>query len=760
MPSRRKIIRTIDVDERYITSNIEKDEFSYVQALNKEIKGHKFLDIRFEKTNDTSVLIETKAKKFTDGDIQQLFDYVKLEQEYKPNHNIVAILASTTSDDIKVWYISKDNTEYTESDDEVLKTMEEYIDYFKPKKKNDKESVITNTLELNDKLHDNGIDEALRSQFVGSCLLALKNGLHYHEEMSTEAILTDIGKKLDASLPSNPNKAEKLKILRYSILENPHIRTLKSANLVKLLNYIKDKILPYINEDSNEGQDLLSLFFTTFNKYVGKADKNQAFTPNHIVHFMCSIARIYSNTHVLDPTCGSGSFLVQAMTMALKDCHTEAEKNKVKSENIYGIEIEEKAFGLATTNMLIHGDGNTNIINKSCFDTDIIEWIQKAKIQVVLMNPPYNASRRYVPEDYAKTWGNSITDPSKGFYFVQQIADLVKENNGKLLTLLPMQCAIGSSSVITEFKRKMLSRHTLDAVFSLPPNIFYPGANANVCCMVFTLNQKHPEDHKTFFGYYNDDGFQTRKGAGRVDVNNRWKDIEKEWLDLYRERIQKLGKSITRHVSYDDEWLAEAYMETNYADLSKANFQKTLNHYIAYKTIIKEIQDKSNIDVSNWKTFQLAGDKGIFRIESCKCSNAGELLEEGNDIEYIGAKKSNNGLMSFVKYNSSLVTRGNCIIFICDGQGSVGYANYIDHDFIGSTTLSVGYNDNLNPQIGLFIVTVLDLERYRYSFGRKYKTNLSKAVIKLPSTSDGEPDWKYMENFIKSLQDNSSTSKI
>ena len=116
--------------------------------------------------------------------------------------------------------------------------------------------------------------------------------------------------------------------------------------------------------------------------------------------------------------------------------------------------------------------------------------------------------------------------------------------------------------------------------------------------------------------------------------------------------------------------------------------------------------------------------------------------------------------MSFVKYNSSLVTRGNCIIFICDGQGSVGYANYIDHDFIGSTTLSVGYNDNLNPQIGLFIVTVLDLERYRYSFGRKYKTNLSKAVIKLPSTSDGEPDWKYMENFIKSLQDNSSTSKI
>jgi hypothetical protein len=157
------------------------------------------------------------------------------------------------------------------------------------------------------------------------------------------------------------------------------------------------------------------------------------------------------------------------------------------------------------------------------------------------------------------------------------------------------------------------------------------------------------------------------------------------------------------------------------------------------------------IDTSNWKYFPLTGKKGLFKIEPCKCSNAGELLEDGNDIEYIGAKKNDNGFMRFVKYEESLVTKGNCIIFICDGQGSVGYANFIDHDFIGSTTLSVGYNDRLNEKIGMFIVTVLDLERYRYSFGRKYKTNLSKVSIKLPTTEQGEPDWDFMENYIKNL---------
>jgi len=166
------------------------------------------------------------------------------------------------------------------------------------------------------------------------------------------------------------------------------------------------------------------------------------------------------------------------------------------------------------------------------------------------------------------------------------------------------------------------------------------------------------------------------------------------------------------------------------------------------------------IDTSQWKFFDLIGDNGIFRIESCKCSNAGELLEDGTDIEYIGAKKDDNGVMNLVKYNENLVTKGNCIIFICDGQGSVGYANYIDHDFIGSTTLSAGYNSHLNEKNGLFIVTVLDLERYRYSFGRKYKPNLPKAKIKLPSTHTGEPDWAYMEKYIDSLSFHPITTSI
>lgn len=167
-----------------------------------------------------------------------------------------------------------------------------------------------------------------------------------------------------------------------------------------------------------------------------------------------------------------------------------------------------------------------------------------------------------------------------------------------------------------------------------------------------------------------------------------------------------------------------------------------------YEKIKTNIPHKTlELDKSNWKKFQI---NKIFNLQNCKCSNASDLVN-GYDITYIGAKKSNNGVMKYCKADTSLITIGNCIIFICDGQGSVGYSNYISENFIGSTTLTVGYNKFLNKYNGLFIVTIADMERYKFSFGRKYRNSLPTTKIKLPATADGNPDWGFMENFIKQL---------
>ena len=103
---------------------------------------------------------------------------------------------------------------------------------------------------------------------------------------------------------------------------------------------------------------------------------------------------------------------------------------------------------------------------------------------------------------------------------------------------------------------------------------------------------------------------------------------------------------------------------------------------------------------NNWKEFTIGE---IFSLENCKCGNAGELIP-GNDVLYIGAKKNENGVMKKVAYDANFVSNGNCIVFICDGQGSVGYCNYMDREFIGSTTLTAGYNKNLNRYNAMFLI--------------------------------------------------------
>lgn len=600
------------IGRKYLCSNMENGEFSYSKALssvgkkiadyqNSTVKNHQYLDIRFENER-LAVLIECKNRfsNWNKAEIQnQLQEYVRYEKEYS-DKKIVAILAETDGTEIWVWYGQSVIIDDKHKSDEVtLRSFEEYDDICFGKV-NDKIKVVDSIKKLNDMLHSYGVNEKLRSQFVGTCLLALKNGLIYKEVKETidsatgntitpeMVIIRNIKNILEGLLTrsGSVNIAGKLSILSSRIFDDQDIVTLKYDYFKSILSYIDDNIVPYINDKNTAGQDLLNLFFTTFNKYVGKSDKNQAFTPDHICDFMSKAVGVNKHSRVLDPCCGSGAFLVRAMTDAMDDCDTEEERNNVKKYQIFGIEYEAGAFGLSSTNMLIHGDGNSNVVQDSMFNR--AKWIEDAKINVILMNPPYNATRNCCNPEYTKKWkSDQKEDPSKGFHFVEWVCDHVSANC-KVAVLLPMQAAIGNSKEVKQFKKRMLDKYTLDAVFSLPSEVFYPGASAVACCMIFDLSQSHFRSNKeTFFGYYKDDKFIKRKGLGRIEStdkegNSLWSKTEDYWLNLYKNKKEVAGISVMQKVSFEDEWLAEAYMETDYSLLTEADFQQTLNEYLAY----------------------------------------------------------------------------------------------------------------------------------------------------------------------------------
>lgn len=160
----------------------------------------------------------------------------------------------------------------------------------------------------------------------------------------------------------------------------------------------------------------------------------------------------------------------------------------------------------------------------------------------------------------------------------------------------------------------------------------------------------------------------------------------------------------------------------------------------------KNIKLKQYKERETWNKFKISDLFDKFEIGKANSN----LLSEGAEYFYLGAKKSDNCVMQKCGKTTLKKHNGNCIVFICNGQGSVGYTNYMDKPFIASTDLVMAYSKNLNKYNAMFLVTIFDKERPKYSFGRKWKRYLYDTEVLLPSKNN-KPDWQYMEDYIKSL---------
>lgn len=109
--------------------------------------------------------------------------------------------------------------------------------------------------------------------------------------------------------------------------------------------------------------------------------------------------------------------------------------------------------------------------------------------------------------------------------------------------------------------------------------------------MLFELGIPHNNEKPTFFGYYKDDGFVKKKNKGRVEKIN-WESTKKKWLEAFFNLKSIPDFSVIQKVNANDEWLAEAYMETDYSFLTENDFIQTIRDFIAFKVKNGEIHDK------------------------------------------------------------------------------------------------------------------------------------------------------------------------
>jgi type I restriction-modification system DNA methylase subunit len=332
---------------------------------------------------------------------------------------------------------------------------------------------------------------------------------------------------------------------------------------------LSKEVLNRIN--TNSSIDVLGQFYGEFVKYGGN-DGNAlgiVLTPQHITSLMAELIDINPNDYVLDPATGTASFLIAAMHRMFKKSTSEKQKNDIRKNHLYGIEITAKLFTVATTNMILRGDGKSNLLFGNMFDYDANSVSDVQKINKILMNPPYSQ-------------GNKLDNYKQSeISFILSALQFVTGNDAKAAFIVPQSTMIGKTKTEKSYKREILKNNTLEAVITLNPDTFH-GVGVNPVIVIFTPNRPHTPDKRVSFVDFRDDGYIVRKHVGLVgDGTQNAK--RKHLISVLNDDEDDSTKFIVKStVKPEDEWLHSFYYFNDEIP-TDADFEKTIQDYLSFK---------------------------------------------------------------------------------------------------------------------------------------------------------------------------------
>nr|WP_249205906.1 N-6 DNA methylase [Lactiplantibacillus plantarum] len=330
--------------------------------------------------------------------------------------------------------------------------------------------------------------------------------------------------------------------------------------------------------------DILGDFYSEFVKY-NDSDGNVlgiVLTPKHITSLMADLIEVGKDNYLLDPTTGSGAFLVAGMNRMVKqishDDDYESNFNEVVSSHLYGVENEPSIYAVAASNMILRGDGKSNMTYGDFFkyqrnkpdDKSDSYIVSKAKrIDRVLMNPPYSQGKK-APE----------------YKFVKHALELI-DNGGILAVIMPISVLVSGGKGVTakelkEFKEWLLSDYIVKSVITMNPLTFYPTATQTVVVIIQKNMGIGQGNKKTKLINYTDDGYTLipKKGLIPNGTNEQKReqliDVVVNDEDAPDELMMKV------QLTSDNEWLHNAHY-VNPDKPTDGDFMQSIEDYVAFK---------------------------------------------------------------------------------------------------------------------------------------------------------------------------------
>ena len=404
---------------------------------------------------------------------------------------------------------------------------------------------------LNNVLQARKVTEAERGFLISGILIALQNDAFkksYAAQRTAKQLATNLLETIRSEFEAAELPQERRDDLTqaFSFISHSPALVQDKEFFVGLIQGIDDNINTFMR--THEYYDTIGQFYVEFLRYANN-DKGLGIvlTPHHVAELFAELAEVNRDSIVFDNCCGTAGLLIAAMKKMIHDAGPDsAIQKKIKNRQLYGIEYQPKIYALAVSNMILHGDGKTNIFRSDCF-SDGARLISKHHPTVGLLNPPYK--------------NKSVKEDKEELEYVLNNLDCL-EQGGKCVAIIPITCATAPSGVIGEWKRKILERHTLEAVMSMPIELFHNSkTNVVTCVLVFTAHRPHPNGKKTWFGYWRNDGFIKTKHLGRIDAHGHWPAMRDAWVSAFRSREVIDGMSVIEEVGPQDEWCAGSVHE-------------------------------------------------------------------------------------------------------------------------------------------------------------------------------------------------------
>jgi len=624
------------------------------------------------------------------------------------------------------------------------------------------EEILRDAKNLHEDLRNYGsIQDKDKPLIVSGILLALREMEHKGfsiESLSGDQTNTD-GEKIYEAIEKNLKRANVSPQVKKDKLLSQFL-VIKDTKVINEVNeYLKKTPLRHYTEFLNENiyknikhihssEDYLGRFYGEFMSYSGGDGQSLGIvlTPKHITELFCELAELKPSDSILDPCCGTAGFLIAAMHDMLQKTDNPEEQRKIRKNQLHGLELQPYMFTISTTNMILRGDGKSNLEQEDFLRYNPSQ-LQEKGCTVGMMNPPYSMG--------SKTNANLYE-----INFTEHLLNSIVQD-GKVIVIVPQSSMTGKSKEEQIIKANILKHHTLEGVITLNNNSFY-GVGTNPCIAIFTAGNPHYKEKEVKFINFEKDGFEVQKHRGLVETIEAI-DKKQHLLDVWFERIEAETKfCVKTTIEEKDEWLHSFYY-FNDENPTEKEFERTIADYLTFEFNMilqgKEyLFEGKKLEIN--KDFKVVEglnkmDFGEFYLKDIFPEiQRGKRLKKDDhklgEMPYVSSSAMNNGIDGFVSNKEKVRIFKNCLSLA--NSGSVGATFFQPFSFVASDHVTKLQNDNFNEFIYLFVASAVKRLSEKYSFNREINDQrIKREKILLPINKKGEPAYDYMENFIKKM---------